>query len=143
MESRTVQKVGAATLGSSLPENWVTQRRLKRGGRIFLVEEGVAPWVLPSLGAEKRKRSAVEFTVDADPCEEAEMLENTERDALRLFLRESLGGRAQQQSILLPLSWILRGTGKIGGYGRFNALNTYNRYLEKPSNLCRPTPTRG
>ncbi len=75
MESRKIQKVGAATLTISLPKNWVTQRRLKRGDQVFLVEDGEALKVLASQEAAERKRSAVEFVVDADLCDEPGMLE--------------------------------------------------------------------
>jgi len=74
MESRKIQKVGAATLTISLPKNWVTQRKLKRGDSVFLVEEGEALKVLPSQEAA-RKRSITEFIVDADLCDEPGMLE--------------------------------------------------------------------
>lgn len=75
MESRKIQKVGAATLTISLPKKWVTQRRLKRGDQVFLVEEGEALKVLPSQEAAERKRSITEFLVDADLCDEPGMLE--------------------------------------------------------------------
>src|SRR5712691_4381236 len=75
MESRKIQKVGAATLTISLPKNWVTQRRLKRGDQVFLVEDGEALKVLPTQEAAERKRSTVEFLVDADLCDEPGMLE--------------------------------------------------------------------
>ncbi len=75
MESRKIQKVGAATLTISLPKSWVTQRKLKRGDLVFLVEEGEALKLLPSEQAAERKRSTVEFLVDADLCDEPGMLE--------------------------------------------------------------------
>ncbi len=75
MESRKIQKVGAATLTISLPKNWVTQRKLKRGDSVFLVEDGEALKVLPSEEAATRKRSTTEFLVDADLCDEPGMLE--------------------------------------------------------------------
>jgi phosphate uptake regulator len=75
MESRKIQKVGAATLTISLPKNWVTQRRLKRGDPVFLVEDGEALKVLASQDATERRRSAMEFLVDADLCDEPGMLE--------------------------------------------------------------------
>jgi phosphate uptake regulator len=75
MESRKIQKVGAATLTISLPKNWVTQRKLKRGDPVFIVEDGEALKILPSQEAAARKRSATEFIVDADLCDEPGMLE--------------------------------------------------------------------
>src|SRR6266540_5267113 len=75
MESRKIQKVGASTLTISLPKTWVTQRKLKRGDPVFLVEEGEALKILPSQEAAARKRSMTEFFVDADLCDEPGMLE--------------------------------------------------------------------
>src|SRR6266480_5454855 len=75
VESRKIQKVGAATLTISLPKSWVTQRRLKRGDLVFLVEEGEALKLLPNEQAAERKRSLVEFLVDSDLCDEPGMLE--------------------------------------------------------------------
>jgi len=75
MESRKIQKVGAATLTISLPKEWAEQRNLKKGDQVFLVEEGEALKVLPGPAAEERHRAATEFIVDADLCEEPGMLE--------------------------------------------------------------------
>ncbi len=75
LESRKIQKVGASTLTISLPKTWVTQRKLKRGDTVFLVEEGEALKILPSQEAAARKRSMTEFFVDADLCDEPGMLE--------------------------------------------------------------------
>ena len=75
MESRKIQKVGAATLTISLPKEWAEQRNLKKGDQVFLVEEGEALKVLPGPAAEERHRASTEFIVDADLCEEAGMLE--------------------------------------------------------------------
>ena len=74
-ESRKIQKVGASTLTISLPKAWVTQRKLKRGDPVFLVEEGETLKILPSEEAAARKRSMTEFLVDADLCDEPGMLE--------------------------------------------------------------------
>lgn len=75
METRKIQKVGAATLTISLPRAWVTQRRLKKGDPLFLVEEGEALKILPSEQAEHRQRIATDVLVDADLCDEPGMLE--------------------------------------------------------------------
>lgn len=75
MESRKIQKVGAATLTISLPKPWVTKRKLKRGDQVFLVEEGDALKVVPSQEAAARKHVMTEFVVDADLCDEPGMLE--------------------------------------------------------------------
>src|SRR3990170_4445520 len=75
MESRKIQKVGAATLTISLPKEWAEQRNLKKGDQVFLVEEGEALKVLPGPAAEERHRASTEFIVDADLCEEPGMLE--------------------------------------------------------------------
>lgn len=75
MESRKIQKVGAATLTISLPKDWAEQRRLKKGDQVFLVEEGLALKVLPGPAVEDRQRAAAEFIVDADLCDEPGMLE--------------------------------------------------------------------
>src|SRR2546428_9125016 len=75
MESRKIQKVGAATLTVSLPKEWAARRNLKKGDQLFLVEEGEALKLLPGPAAEERKRVAHEFLVDADLCDTPGMLE--------------------------------------------------------------------
>ncbi|MGQ0796553.1 MAG: PhoU domain-containing protein [Methanobacteriota archaeon] len=75
MESRKIQKVGAATLTISLPKGWAEQRNLKKGDQVFLVEEGEALKVLPGPAAEERRRRTTEFIVDADLCDQPGMLE--------------------------------------------------------------------
>src|ERR1700704_55272 len=74
VESRKIQKVGASTLTISLPKSWVTQRKLKRGDPVFLVEEGEALKVIPGTEASARRRSITEFLVDADLCDQPGML---------------------------------------------------------------------
>src|SRR3989442_2212341 len=74
-ESRKIQTVVASTLTIWLPKAWVTQRKLKRGDPVFLVEEGETLKILPSEEAAARKRSMTEFLVDADLCDEPGMLE--------------------------------------------------------------------
>lgn len=75
MESRKIQKVGAATLTVSLPKGWAEQRNLKKGDQVFLVEEGEALKILPGPAATEHRRSAREFVIDADLCDEPGMLE--------------------------------------------------------------------
>ena len=75
MESRKIQKVGAATLTISLPKGWAEQRNLKKGDQVFLVEEGESLKVLPGPAAEERRRRTTEFIVDADLCDQPGMLE--------------------------------------------------------------------
>lgn len=75
MESRKIQKVGAATLTISLPSAWVRKRRLKKGDQVFLIEEGEALKVLTQQEARSRNDAAMEFRVDADLCDEPGMLE--------------------------------------------------------------------
>jgi len=75
VESRKIQKVGAATLTISLPKAWAEQRNLKKGDQVFLVEEGGGLKVLPGPAVEDRRRSATEFVVDADLCDPPGMLE--------------------------------------------------------------------
>ena len=48
MESRKIQKVGAATLTISLPKDWADKRNLKKGDQVFLTEDGEALKVLPA-----------------------------------------------------------------------------------------------
>jgi len=75
MESRKIQKVGAATLTISLPKDWVTQRNLKKGDQVFIVEDGESLRILPGPALEDRKRKWETWTVDADLCEDEGMLE--------------------------------------------------------------------
>ena len=75
MESRKIQKVGAATFTVSLPKDWVSRRNLRKGDQLFLVEEGEGLRLLPSPTISDRERAGVEYIVDADLCEEPGMLE--------------------------------------------------------------------
>src|SRR2546426_575899 len=262
MESRKIQKVGAATLTLSLPKEWAARRNLKKGDPVFLLEEGDALRVLPGPVAEERQRAQKEFIVDADLCDVPGMLERVivgnyvlgrerivvratqrlgsghqdevrravrrlmgmgiieetlskvslhcsidpanypiesllkrlynlgatmlsesfealakgdsalaedamkrEDDAdtmywliLRLILQAQLDeglveklGRREQDLVravmrgirdpqgILPSGRIYSGLAQVGGYARSIALIAYNRYLERPTNLCRPS----
>lgn len=75
MESRKIQKVGAATLTISLPKEWVTLRNLKKGDQVFIVEDGESLRILPGPAMEERKRKWETFVVDADLCDEPGLLE--------------------------------------------------------------------
>src|SRR3990170_4085624 len=75
MESRKIQKVGAATLTISLPKDWVTQRNLKKGDQVFLLEEGDTLRIMPGPAMEERKRQWEQYLVDADMCDEPGLLE--------------------------------------------------------------------
>ncbi len=75
MESRKIQKVGAATLTISLPKDWVTQRNLKKGDQVFIVEDGESLRILPGPAMEERKRKWETFVVDADLCDDPGLLE--------------------------------------------------------------------
>jgi len=75
MESRKIQKVGAATLTISLPKNWVTQRSLKKGDQVFLVEEGDTLRIMPGPAMEERRRQWEQYLIDADLCDDAGLLE--------------------------------------------------------------------
>ncbi|HTD81780.1 MAG TPA: phosphate uptake regulator PhoU [Thermoplasmata archaeon] len=75
MESRKIQKVGAATLTISLPKEWTERRNLKKGDALFIVEEGETLRILPGAAAEGRERITKEYVVDADLCEIDGMLE--------------------------------------------------------------------
>ena len=75
MQSRKIQKVGAATLTISLPKAWVTQRNLKKGDQVFIVEEGESLRILPGPAMEERKRKSETYVIDADLCDEPGLLE--------------------------------------------------------------------
>ena len=75
MESRKIQKVGAATLTISLPKDWVTQRGLKKGDQVFLAEEGETLRIMPGPAMEERRRQWEEYLIDADLCDEPGILE--------------------------------------------------------------------
>jgi len=74
MESRKIQKVGAATYTVSLPKEWVGRRNLRKGDQVFLEEdgEGLRLMLNPATGARERKGE--ECTVNADLCAEPGML---------------------------------------------------------------------
>ena len=75
MESRKIQKVGAATLTISLPKEWVTQRNLKKGDQVFIVEEGDSLRILPGPAMEERQRKWETYVIDADLADEPGLLE--------------------------------------------------------------------
>ena len=102
MESRKIQKVGAATLTISLPKAWVSQRNLKKGDQVFLVEEGKALKVLPSDAAEERRSTSSDYIIDSDLCDEPGMLErvivgNYVLGHERIIVRSSLRLRSEHQ----------------------------------------------
>jgi len=41
--------------------------------------------------------------------------------------------------VILPIRGIYSNMAQIGGYAKFIAVIAFNRYLEKPTNLCRPS----
>ena len=119
MESRKIQKVGAATLTISLPKEWAEQRNLKKGDQVFLVEEGEALKVLPGPAAEERHRAATEFIVDADLCEEPGMLErvivgNYVLGREKIIVRSALRLRSDHQDEVRGAIRRLMGIGIIG-----------------------------
>jgi len=75
MESRKIQKVGTSTLTISLPRSWATNRNLKKGDQVFLIEEGETLKVIPASSIQDRRRAAEEYLIDADLCEGPGMLE--------------------------------------------------------------------
>ena len=75
MESRKIQKVGTSTLTISLPRSWATNRNLKKGDQVFLIEEGETLKVIPASSIQDRRRAAEEYIIDADLCEGPDMLE--------------------------------------------------------------------
>jgi len=102
MESRKIQKVGAATFTVSLPKEWVARRNLRKGDQLFLVEEGEGLRLLPSPSVSDRERTGAEFIVDADLCEEPGMLErvivgNYVLGRERIIVRSSVRLRSEHQ----------------------------------------------
>jgi len=75
MESRKIQKVGTSTLTISLPRSWATNRNLKKGDQVFLIEEGETLKVIPASSIQDRRKAAEEFIIDADLCDDPGMLE--------------------------------------------------------------------
>jgi len=75
MESRKIQKIGTSTLTISLPRSWATARNLRKGDRVFLIEEGETLKVVPASSMQDRRRAADEYIIDADLCEAPGMLE--------------------------------------------------------------------
>src|SRR2546428_5499930 len=120
MESRKIQKVGAATLTVSLPKEWAGRRNLKKGDQVFLIEEGEVLKVLPGSAAEERQRAAKEYVVDADLCELDGMLERVivgnyvlGRD--RIVVRSEQRLRSEHQDEIRRAVRRLMGMGNIEG----------------------------
>jgi len=118
MESRKIQKVGAATLTISLPKGWAEQRNLKKGDQVFLVEEGEALKVLPGPAAEDRRRRAAEFIIDADLCDQPGMLErvivgNYVLGREKIIVRSALRLRSEHQDEIRKTMRRLMGIGIV------------------------------
>ena len=118
MESRKVQKVGAATLTISLPKEWAKQRSLKKGDQVYIVEDGEALKVLPGPPADGRHRAATEFIVDADLCEEPGILErvivgNYVWGREKIIVRSALRLRSEHQDEVRRATRRLMGIGII------------------------------
>jgi phosphate uptake regulator len=75
MESRKVQKVGAATLSVSLPKAWVREQKLRKGDILLFdtLKDGSLQ-VRPSAATEEAAAEQIEYVIDADLCEEPGML---------------------------------------------------------------------
>lgn len=58
-----------------------------------------------------------------------------EQDLARLMLKEYDDPR-----IIIPFRTVINGIVKMSEYAHSIAVIAFNRYLEKPSNLCRPAP---
>ena len=65
-------------------------------------------------------------------------LPKREQDLVRLVLKE-----IKDPKTILPVRGIYSNITQIGGYAKSIAVIAFNRYLEKPSNLCRPTTPSG
>lgn len=118
MESRKIQKVGAATLTISLPKAWVDRRNLKKGDQVFLVEEGEALKILPSAVTEERRGPAVDYMIDSDLCDEGGMLErvivgNYVLGRERLIVRSSIRLRSDHQDEIRSAVRRLMGMGIV------------------------------
>ena len=61
-----------------------------------------------------------------------------EQDLVRLVLKE-----VKDPKVVLPLRGIYSNMAQIGGYAKSIAVIAFNRYLEKPTNLCRSTTPAG
>lgn len=118
MESRKIQKVGAATLTISLPKSWAEQRSLKKGDQVFLIEEGEALKVLPGPVVEERHRQAAEFIIDADLCDQPGMLErvvvgNYVLGREKMIIRSSLRLKSDHQDEVRRATRRLMGIGIV------------------------------
>lgn len=118
MESRKIQKVGAATLTISLPKGWAEQRSLKKGDQVFLIEEGEALKVLPGPVVEERHRQAAEFIIDADLCDQPGMLErvvvgNYVLGREKMVIRSSLRLKSEHQDEVRRATRRLMGIGIV------------------------------
>ena len=118
MESRKIQKVGAATYTVSLPKEWVGRRNLRKGDQVFLVEDGEGLRLLPTPTAPQRDREGAEVIVDADLCEEAGMLErvivgNYVLWRERVIVRSTLRLRSEHQDEIRRAIRRLMGIGII------------------------------
>jgi len=118
MESRKIQKVGAATYTVSLPKEWVGRRNLRKGDQVFLVEDGEGLRLLPSPTASQREKEGDEVIVDADLCEEPGMIErvivgNYVLGRERIIVRSALRLRSEHQDEIRTAIRRLMGIGII------------------------------
>ncbi len=76
MEGRKIQKAGAGTLTLSLPREWASRRRLKKGDPVFLIQEGEQLRVIPANSPRKPAPRSKAYVVDADACDMPGLLEH-------------------------------------------------------------------
>ncbi len=68
MEPRRIQQVGAGTLTVSIPREWVLRRKLRKGDRLIISEDGPALRLLPEAHAPESASRSPAWLIAADHC---------------------------------------------------------------------------
>lgn len=119
MESRKVQAVGSSTLAVSLPKSWTKARNLKKGDQLLMIQEGDYLKLIDSSSiADDNIRSAPQYVINADMCQEPGMLEriivgNYVLGREKWTIKSKTKLKSKQHREIRNVSWKLIGLGII------------------------------
>jgi phosphate uptake regulator len=118
MENRKVQAVGPSTLAVSLPKRWVESKDLKKGDRVFMVDEGEYLKLLTESGLNNNSNNVEEYIINADLCQEPGMLEriivgNYVLGREKWTVKSQTKLKSEQHREIRDVAWRLIGLGII------------------------------
>jgi phosphate uptake regulator len=118
MENRKVQAVGPSTLAVSLPKRWVESKDLKKGDRVFMVDDGDYLRLMTENGLNNNTKNIEEFIINADLCQEPGMLEriivgNYVLGREKWTVKSQTKLKSEQHREIRDVAWRLIGLGII------------------------------